>query len=94
MLANIVQTMLFETARLFRGFTLPHNEIVEVARRYKDDCLRDGTRQLFGDLNALKVPILVFSAGLGDSVCAVLEETNIKLANVKVGLIDKLRLRF
>lgn len=68
----------------YRGFPLPYSDLVDVARRDKDDCLRDGTAEMFSDLNERHVPILVFSAGLGDSVCAVLEETNIKHANVKV----------
>lgn len=63
---------------------MDHSEIVEVAQRYGLDCLRDGTQQLFQDLNSRDIPILVFSAGLGDSVVAILEETNVKLPNVKV----------
>lgn len=69
---------------VFRGFPLDHSEIVEVAQSYGLDCLRDGTHKMFHELNSLDVPILVFSAGLGDSVVAILEETNTKLPNVKV----------
>lgn len=71
-----------------RGFPLPYSDLVDVARRDKDDCLRDGTAEMFSDLSERNVPILVFSAGLGDSVCAVLEETNIKHANVKVYILS------
>lgn len=62
---------------------MPQEEIAEVAKRFKDG-LRDGTHQMFFDLNQLEVPCLVFSAGLGDSVVSVLRQANVMYPNVKV----------
>lgn len=58
-------------------------EIYDVAKEYKD-CLRDGSNDLFIHLNRLNIPVLVFSAGLGDTVNALLKETNNLLPNVQV----------
>lgn len=54
-----------------------------MAKRFKDG-LRDGTHQMFYDLNKQEVPCLVFSAGLGDSVVSVLQQANVLYPNVKV----------
>lgn len=48
------------------------------------DCLRDGTQTMMELLNRYKVPVLVFSAGLGDSVISLLRQGNVYLPNVKV----------
>lgn len=67
----------------FRGFPFEKSEIDEVAQRFKN-ALRDGTHEMFNDLNKLNVPLLVFSAGLGDSVISVLNHAKVNLPNVKV----------
>lgn len=72
-----------KTGDLLKGFPLPPEEIAEVAKRFKDG-LRDGTPQMFYDLDNLGVPCLVFSAGLGDSVISVLRQANVMYPNVKV----------
>lgn len=46
--------------------------------------LKDGSSDLFEYLETKKVPILVFSAGLGNSVVAVLKQNKMMLSNVKV----------
>lgn len=66
---------------------MDRSEIFEVAKKYKD-CLRDGTNDLFIHLNRLQVPVMVFSAGLGDSVNAVLKESNVLLPNVQVYIFE------
>lgn len=48
------------------------------------DSLRDGTHEMFNDLNALKVPVLVFSAGIGDTVQAMLHAADVLMPTVKV----------
>lgn len=48
------------------------------------DCLRDRTQELMELLNRYNVPVLVFSAGLGDSVISVMRQANVYLPNVKV----------
>lgn len=67
----------------FRGFSLTQTEIESIAQRYKD-ATRDGAKDLFDELYLANVPILVFSAGLGDSVKAMLKYFNMLLPNVKV----------
>lgn len=62
---------------------MARDEIQQVAARYQH-CLRGGTHELFADLNRMAVPILVFSAGLGDSVLAVLHQAGVMQPNVKV----------
>lgn len=71
------------SGELLKGFPFEKDEIDEVARRFKN-ALRDGTHEMFQDLNTLNVPLLVFSAGLGDSVISVLNHAKVNLPNVKV----------
>lgn len=46
--------------------------------------LRDGTHDLFKGLSDLKVPLLVFSAGLGDTILSLLKHSNIMYDNVHI----------
>lgn len=46
--------------------------------------LRDGTHDLFKVLNTLNVPLLVFSAGLGDSILSVLKHAELMYPNVHI----------
>uniref|UniRef100_A0A6B2EE76 5'-nucleotidase n=1 Tax=Phlebotomus kandelakii TaxID=1109342 RepID=A0A6B2EE76_9DIPT len=71
------------TNELLKGFKLDPKEIDEVVVRFKDT-LRDGTEALFNELYRQQVPVLVFSAGLGDSVVSVLKHASVLLPNVKV----------
>lgn len=50
---------------------------------YKD-CIRDGTRPMMELLNRNNVPVLVFSAGLGNSVISLLRQADVYFPNVKV----------
>lgn len=72
-----------KSGKLLVGFSLDQSEIDEVAGNYKNS-LRDGTHDFFQDLNKLQVPVLVFSAGLGDCVVSVLRQANVLFPNVKV----------
>ncbi|GAB0095602.1 5'-nucleotidase [Sergentomyia squamirostris] len=71
------------TDQLLKGFKFEPTEIDEVAKSMKN-ALRDGTHELFSELSRLKVPVLVFSAGLGDSVVSILRHSQVLLPNVKV----------
>lgn len=66
-----------------RGFAFDLNEIDEIAKKYAL-AVRDNTRELFRCLNALNIPVLVFSAGLGNCVIAMLRQAGILYPNVKV----------
>lgn len=79
----IIKIIYKKKNQIFRGFPFEKNEIDEVAQRFKN-ALRDGTHEMFQDLNTLNVPLLVFSAGLGDSVISVLNHAKVNLPNVKV----------
>lgn len=68
---------------LHRGFRLPRSEIAAAARSF-GECLRRGAAELFERLHALSVPVLVLSAGLGDSVDAILRATGCMHDNVQV----------
>lgn len=62
---------------------MPRKEIEEVAEHFKN-ALRDGTHEMFRELDRYNIPCLVFSAGLGDSVMSVLKHANVLYPNVKV----------
>lgn len=47
-------------------------------------CYRDRSKELFDILEKNNVPVLVFSAGLGDTVEAALQHFNLLHDNVKV----------
>ena len=47
-------------------------------------CCREGTNTMLQRLKAAEVPVLVFSAGLGDSVSAVLRHHDALLSNVHI----------
>ncbi|CAG9856400.1 unnamed protein product [Phyllotreta striolata] len=66
-----------------RGLCVSREEIEEVCARIGPE-LRDGTKELFEELHKADVPVLVFSAGLGDTVQAVLKHFNVNLPNVEV----------
>ena len=69
--------------QLLKGFEFDPTELVEVAEKYGSD-LRDGTKTLMERLNAAKIPVLVFSAGLGDVVEAILKHNEVLLPNVEI----------
>ncbi|XP_044012040.1 7-methylguanosine phosphate-specific 5'-nucleotidase isoform X2 [Aphidius gifuensis] len=69
-----------KTETMLQGIDFDKSEINEVAKIYGTS-LRDGTMPLIQRLNVANVPVLVFSAGLGDVVKAVLENHNILLDN-------------
>lgn len=70
-------------SNLLKGFEFDSNEIEKVAQTF-DNILRDGTTEMFEKLYNAKVPVVVFSAGLGDMVEAVLRYHNALFDNVKV----------
>lgn len=66
-----------------RGFAFDPIEIDQLASAYTH-ALRDGTQELLKTTNELDVPVLVFSAGLGDSILAVMKHEQVHFSNVKV----------
>lgn len=78
-----MQEWMYLSHKNLSGHKFDPHEIEEVAERY--GCpLRDRTKELFTKLAKVKVPILVFSAGLGDIVHAVLKNQSVLFDNVKV----------
>lgn len=66
-----------------RGLSVSQKEIEEVCGQLGPE-LRDGTKELFDQLQQADVPVLVFSAGLGDTVKAVMKHFDVNLPNVEV----------
>lgn len=66
-----------------KGLCVRQDEIEKVCQNLAPS-LRDECLDLFKQLYDNKVPVLVFSAGLGDTVVAVLKQFNVLLPNVKV----------
>ncbi|KAJ9588142.1 hypothetical protein L9F63_018500 [Diploptera punctata] len=69
--------------KLLSGFDFKIEELHDVIKREGMD-LRDGTNAMLERLQSAEVPVLVFSAGLGDSVSAVLSHHDALLSNVHI----------
>ncbi|CAG5078434.1 Similar to cN-IIIB: 7-methylguanosine phosphate-specific 5'-nucleotidase (Drosophila melanogaster) [Cotesia congregata] len=78
-----MESWMTESDDLLRGVNYDPCEIEEVVKIHGTD-VRDRTKELIDRLNAAKVPVLVFSAGLGDVVEAILKLHDVFLNNVKV----------
>ncbi|CAH0721461.1 unnamed protein product, partial [Brenthis ino] len=68
---------------LLKGMKFPRNELVEVSKKMVE-CFRIGVSDLINWSEYKQVPMLVFSAGLGDCVVAALKSANYLLPHVKV----------
>ncbi|CAL7950881.1 unnamed protein product [Xylocopa violacea] len=68
---------------ILKGIPFDPSEIPEVSKIYGGD-LRDGTKELLEKLHCAEVPVLVFSAGLGDVVETVLKNHGVLFENMKV----------
>lgn len=66
-----------------RGFKFDSKEIDDIAKQHGNS-LRDGTHDLLKLTNDSNIPVLVFSAGLGDTITAVLNHEQVLYSNVKV----------
>lgn len=66
-----------------RGEKISRSEIEQTARE-SGPSLRDGVPELFYDLNKAEIPLLIFSAGLGDAVEAILTNFNVLFPNIKI----------
>ncbi|KAH0557967.1 7-methylguanosine phosphate-specific 5'-nucleotidase-like [Cotesia glomerata] len=78
-----MESWMKETDEILRGVNFDTYEIEEVVKVHGTD-VRDRTKELIDRLNAAAVPVLVFSAGLGDVVEAILKHHDVFLDNVKV----------
>lgn len=58
-------------------------ELDDLASQYSH-ALRDGTKEMFELTNKLNVPIIVISAGLGDSIKAVMKHERVMYPNVQL----------
>ncbi|XP_051172523.1 7-methylguanosine phosphate-specific 5'-nucleotidase-like [Leptopilina boulardi] len=66
-----------------KDYEFDPSELEEVAEKYGTD-LRVGTKDLIDKLNSSNIPVLVFSAGLGDVVEAILKHNNVHHENVEI----------
>lgn len=68
---------------ILKGIEFDPHGIEEIAQEC-NDILRDGTKEIVEKLYNVEVPIVVFSAGLGDMVEAVMKCNNAFFDNVKI----------
>lgn len=80
---DAMRDWMLAAANLLKGIEFNSIEIEEIAQSCVG-ILRDGTEKIFQKLCNAQVPIIVFSAGLGDMVEAVLRYNNAFYDNVKV----------
>ncbi|XP_045763540.1 7-methylguanosine phosphate-specific 5'-nucleotidase [Maniola jurtina] len=69
--------------KLLKGVKFPRNELIEVGQKMVE-CFRTGVSELIAWSSRQAVPVLVFSAGLGDSVVAALSAASFLRPHVKV----------
>lgn len=81
--ADAMRDWMNAAQNLLKGIEFDPHELEEVAQAF-DNILRDGTEEFFEKLYNTKVPIIIFSAGLGDIVEAVLRYHNALFDNVKI----------
>ncbi|KAG5320535.1 5NT3B nucleotidase, partial [Acromyrmex heyeri] len=81
--ADAMRDWMMAAQNLLKGIEFDPHELEEVAQAF-DNILRDGTEEFFKKLYNVKVPIIIFSAGLGDIVEAVLRYHNALFDNVKI----------
>ncbi|XP_076657455.1 cytosolic 5'-nucleotidase IIIB isoform X2 [Halictus rubicundus] len=81
--AEEMTNWMIKTEKILKGIPFDPSEIEEVTRIYGTG-LRDGTQEIFKQLHSAQIPVLVFSAGLGDIVEAVLRNEGVLFDNVKV----------
>lgn len=71
-----------KTRDLCKGFAFIEQELKDLAKEYKES-FRDNAKNMFKTLYDKNIPCLVFSAGCGNSVDAMLEAADVKYPNVK-----------
>lgn len=81
--ADAMRDWMIAAQNLLKGIEFDPHELEEIAQGF-DNILRDGTEEFFEKLYNARVPIIVFSAGLGDIVEVVLRYHNALFDNVKV----------
>lgn len=72
-----------EAQNLLKGFDFHQDEIHNAVASIGSP-LRDGSQKMFQKLKDADVPVLVFSAGLGDVVSSVLQHNEVLYSNVHV----------
>ncbi|XP_047989924.1 7-methylguanosine phosphate-specific 5'-nucleotidase [Leguminivora glycinivorella] len=68
---------------ILKGVKLPRDELIESGNKMRN-CFRLGVKDMLAWSSERGVPVLVFSAGLGESVVAALQASQLLLPNVKV----------
>ncbi|XP_076638231.1 cytosolic 5'-nucleotidase IIIB [Colletes latitarsis] len=81
--AEAMTNWIIAAEEILKGIPFNPDEILEIAKIYGMN-LRDHTEKLFKKLYSAGIPILVFSAGLGDIVEAILRDRGVLFDNVKV----------
>ncbi|XP_063923894.1 7-methylguanosine phosphate-specific 5'-nucleotidase [Zophobas morio] len=80
---ELMQEWWSQSEKALHGLMVSAKEIDEAVANLATS-LRDGTKELFQTLSEHDVPVLIFSAGLGNTVVSVLKHYDVYLPNVKV----------
>uniref|UniRef100_A0A6M2DDT7 5'-nucleotidase n=1 Tax=Xenopsylla cheopis TaxID=163159 RepID=A0A6M2DDT7_XENCH len=72
-----------KTSELLKDFAFHEPDLVHMANQYKES-FRDNAKDMFKTLYDRNIPCLVFSAGLGNSVNAMLDAANVHYSNIRV----------
>ncbi|XP_034939841.1 7-methylguanosine phosphate-specific 5'-nucleotidase [Chelonus insularis] len=78
-----MEEWMMKTEQMLKGIQMDVDEIDKISQLYSVE-LRNNTQELIKKLDAAGIPVLVFSAGLGDVVQAILKCHDVLLSNVKV----------
>lgn len=81
--ADAMRDWMIAAQNLLKGIEFDPHELEKIAQGF-DNILRDGTEQFFEKLYNARVPIIIFSAGLGDIVEVVLRYHNALFDNIKI----------
>lgn len=81
--ADAMRDWMIAAHNILKGIKFDPHELEEIAQEC-GNILRDGTEEILEKLYNARVPIVVFSAGLGDMVEAVLKYNNALFDNIKV----------
>ncbi|XP_031340800.1 7-methylguanosine phosphate-specific 5'-nucleotidase-like [Photinus pyralis] len=79
----IMEEWYTQIGQAIRGEKISRLEIEKTARE-SGPLLRNGVPELFCELNKAEIPLLIFSAGLGDAVEAILTNFNVLFPNIKI----------
>ncbi|XP_044729982.1 7-methylguanosine phosphate-specific 5'-nucleotidase isoform X2 [Chrysoperla carnea] len=80
---NIMLKWWEEESEILKNIFLPQQEFEDVAQNSYDK-LRDNTFEMLNYAKEHKIPVLIFSAGVGNSIIAILKVNRLMLKNITI----------